>query len=81
MKASHLYLALTVTLLATLAALGQGTFAYDQQSFTTNIPINIEHYVAAGTGQSFVPSLDAIGFIMLELNDGSYGNGLGATVY
>jgi MYXO-CTERM domain-containing protein len=68
------------------ATLAQGViYIYDQQSSTN------EAQGAAGGGngiqgnapfgQSFTPSLSAVGFIRLNLQDYAYGNGLGATLY
>jgi hypothetical protein len=62
---------------------GQGTFVYDQQSSTESLPgeaiVGITSFQQP-VGQSFTPSLSAIGFIRLELGDGNVGNGLGTTV-
>ncbi len=70
--------------IALLPAPGQGTFVYDQQSSTTSgsFPLAagaiIQH--AAPIGQSFTPSLSAVGFIRLELADNNPGNSLGAVL-
>ena len=77
LKATPL-LILSTWLLAAYSAHGQGTLVYDQkvpgvmgaQTIQGNEPI----------GQSFTPSLSAVGFIQLELFDANPGNGLGATV-
>jgi hypothetical protein len=60
----------------------QGTFIYDQQSSDEN---QLGGGVADITssqpiGQSFTPSLSAVGFVRLYLSDGVF-NGLGTTVY
>jgi len=62
---------------------GQGTFQYDQQSYPIPIPPNIllDIQPNAPIGQSFVPTLSAVGFVQLELFDGHPNNGLGATLY
>jgi hypothetical protein len=66
-------------------AAAQGTFIYDQQSSTDE---SAWPYGAGGnlqnstpTGQSFTPSLSAVGFVRLNLNDPNPINGLGATIY
>jgi hypothetical protein len=62
---------------------GQGPFIYDQQS--TNETAGGEGAAAIQLnqpfGQSFTPSLSAVGFVRLWLFDGSQNNGQGATVY
>ena len=62
----------------------QGTLLYDQQSADESIPteaiVGITSFQQP-VGQSFAPSLAAVGFIRLKLLDGNPGNGLGATVY
>lgn len=71
--------------IALLQAPGQGTFVYDQQSSTTEgfFPpasgAGIQQY--APVGQSFTPSLSAVGFIRLELADENPGNGLGGMLF
>jgi hypothetical protein len=69
-----------------LAARGQGTFIYDQQSDTNETPDGFAtggamQQIPAPWGQSFTPSLSGIDFIRLKLNDGNALDGLGATVY
>ena len=65
------------------SACGQGTFEYDQQSSDENTPgesvIGIQPFQPMG--QSFTPSLPAVGFVRLQLLDGNPANGLGATIY
>jgi hypothetical protein len=70
-------------LLATSAAITQGTFQYDQQSLGFPAPPNVLYDIQSygPIGQSFIPSLPAVGFVQLELFDGHPNNGLGATVY
>ncbi len=65
-----------------LAACGQGTMIYDQQSATNRsisggAPIQGQE----PTGQSFTPALSSVGFVQLELSDFNPGNGVGATVF
>ena len=72
-----------VLLLLTRIACGQGTFLYDQQSSDESrygeaaAGIQVNQLI----GQSFTPSLTAVGFIRLQLLDPNPGNGLGATLY
>ena len=63
-------------------SLAQGTFQYDQRSWPVPIPANILRAIQPNqpVGQSFTPSLAAVGFVQLELFDGNANNGLGATV-
>lgn len=67
-----------------LSACGQGTFIYDQQSSTTEIiwPYDAGAHIQqlSPYGQSFTPSLSAIGFARLNLNDNNPNNGLGAAL-
>jgi hypothetical protein len=74
---------LLVFLLGTLPMFGQGTFVYDQQSATeTNITeggVGIQPLQPIG--QSFTPSLEAVGFVRFLLYDNNSGNGLGANVF
>jgi hypothetical protein len=73
-------LALAVT---TLAAPGQGTFIYDQQSATNrnsgsgDAPFGVEQPF----GQAFTPALSSVGFVQFEFTASIPGNGPGATVY
>ena len=69
-------------ILSALAARGQGTMIYDQQSATNrsvsgSAPIQAEQPM----GQSFTPTLSSVGFVQLEFIDAHAGNGVGATVY
>jgi hypothetical protein len=72
-------------MLVAFAAFGQGTFVFDQQSNTDETPPRYGSGVPIQTfapyGQSVTPSLQAVGFIQLKLNDGSPGDGRGATLY
>lgn len=72
-------------MLVSACALGQGTFIYDQQSSTNDAVSGyggtIMQHLPAPWGQSFTPSLAAVGFVRLMLNDGDLFDGLGATVY
>ena len=66
----------------TLAALGQGTFFYDQQSATSQAisggaPFGVEQPF----GQAFTPALSSVGFVQFEFIDSLPGDGIGATVY
>jgi len=81
MKTSFIPAQIGLWLLVLRSASAQGTFVYDQQSFTNTLPPNIDVQVLPGTGQSFVPTLSSIGFVKLELGDGYPGNAQGATVY
>ena len=64
-------------------AQSQGTLQYDQQSATVPVGADILWDVQPNgpLGQTFVPSLSAVGFVQLELFDGHPDNGLGATLY
>lgn len=67
---------------ATGTARSQGTFVYDQQSSSEETqPIGgsrIQFY--GSVGQSFTPSLSAVGFVRVKLYDIAPGNTLGATL-
>lgn len=70
-------------LLTALAAQGQGSFLYDQQSSTTGAnafggPVLQD---ASPYGQSFTPILASIDFVQLAFFDYQAGNSLGATIY
>lgn len=70
--------------LATMSlARAQGNLQYDQQSWPGPIPPNILRDIQGNepTGQSFIPSVSAVGFVQFELFDGNPHNGLGATLY
>ena len=58
---------------------GQGTLQYDQQVNPTTPPGGFNNIVPGPTGQSFIPSLNSVGFVQLYLNDDQF-NGIGATV-
>jgi len=79
-KLSFMPLAL---LLAICCSYGQGTIIYDQQSSTDEITRagNTTIQLGQPIGQSFTPSLAAVDFIRLKLNDFNLNNGLGATLY
>src|SRR5258708_2607463 len=70
-------------ILPAVAAHAQGTFIYDQQSSTEarQGEANSRIQTDAPVGQSFTPSLTAVGFIRLDLFDAVINNGKGATVY
>ena len=75
-----------VLLLAACCTQGQGTFIYDQQSSTYEVPPAYGSGPAIqgalpSTGQSFTPSLSGVDFIRLTFNDGDLSDGLGATIY
>src|SRR6266567_12350 len=61
----------------------QGTFVYDQQSSTESFPGEANALIQPDgpVGQSFTPSLTAVGFIRLDLFDWNNNNGKGATVF
>jgi hypothetical protein len=73
----------TMLMVSALAALGQGTMIYDQQSATNRsvsgggVPFQVEQ----PAGQSFTPALSSVGFVQFEFYDPNPGNGLGAMVY
>ena len=69
--------------LTTLAALGQGTFIYDQQSASSRSvgPYGAPFGVEQPSGQSFTPALSSVGFVQFEFDDPNPGDGIGTTVY
>lgn len=77
------YIPLIVLLICGLEAVGQGNFQYDQQSAVLPQPPNSVANIQGNEpiGQSFTPSLSAVGFVQFELYDGQPGNGQGATLY
>jgi hypothetical protein len=69
--------------LSTQSLFAQGSLLYDQQS--SDESFSAESSVALTStwqpvGQSFTPSLPAVGFIALQLYDGDIFNGRGATI-
>jgi hypothetical protein len=70
-------------LIGALPIFGQGTFVYDQQSATeTNITEGGGGIQSAQpVGQSFTPSLSAVGFVRFQLYDSNFGNSLGANIF
>lgn len=80
MKPSFLFL--LVPWLLAGGASSQSVFVYDQQSSTTDWPPACGGVFSpgapAGQGQSFTPSLSAVGFIRLKLGDVFPGNSTGA---
>ena len=77
----HLLTFQTALMLSALAARGQGTMIYDQQS-ATNQSISAGFTLQAQPeGQSFTPALASVGFVQFELFDSPPENGVGATVY
>lgn len=66
---THLFCIVTIFVLAPRYALGQGTFVYDQQSADENTPGEAAVGIQSNQpfGQSFTPSLSAVGFIRLQL--------------
>jgi hypothetical protein len=74
-------LILCATLFTAFIAEGQGTLIYDQQSATNQAGGGGTFIEDQPLGQSFIPSLSAVGFIQLEFADSNPGNSLGATVY
>src|ERR1039458_8824926 len=75
----------TALILAALAARGQGTMIYDQQSSTKPTPAGGEGGAPIQQeepmGQSFTPALSSVDFVQMKFDDFHLGNGLGATVY
>jgi hypothetical protein len=70
-------------LLKALSSQGQGTFVYDQQSVGNDFAFaeGVQTIQSAQPiGQSFTPSLNAVGFVRLALVDSAL-NAVGATVY
>ena len=80
MKTLWLIVALAMT---TSCLFAQGTFIYDQQSSIESQPAEAAAFLQtqALLGQSFTPSLAAVGFVRLDLYDPIVGNSKGATVY
>jgi hypothetical protein len=70
-------------MVSALAASGQGTMIYDQQSATNRsfsgagYPFQAEQ----PAGQSFTPTFSSVGFVQFEFSDFHPGDGAGATVY
>jgi hypothetical protein len=66
-----------------LVANAQGTFVFDQQSSDESNPATGGNTIQTSqpTGQSFVPSFAAVGFVRLQLFDINRNNGIGATIY
>jgi PEP-CTERM motif-containing protein len=75
----------SLLLLQPLMLMGQSSFTYDQQSSTSESPLpngsgeNIQF--ASPYGQSFTPTLSAVDFIRVKLNDPNPNNGLGSALY
>ena len=85
MKATFLRF-LIFALVTSLRAYSQGTFVFDQQSTTNETPYangagTTIQIIPAPYGQSFTPSLSAIDFVRLNLNDPNPTNGIGATLF
>ncbi len=72
-----------LTLCIAISTLGQGTFQFDQESSTNQVPpgYGSQLYGLQPTGQSFTPSLSGINFVRLMFDDGADGDGHGASVY
>jgi hypothetical protein len=70
-------------LLLPLLTRAQGTFIFDQQSSDESNPGNNGVFIQPREpmGQSFTPSLNAIGFVRFNLYDQVRNNGTGAVVY
>jgi hypothetical protein len=81
---THLILVPIALTVVTLAARGQGTFVYDQQSSTNETAFfgtgGVMQQIAQPWGQSFTPGLSSVDFIRLKLYDNNTNNGLGATL-
>ncbi len=78
------FLLLLVPWLFVWGAAGQGVFVYDQQSSIAE-PAFVYGGVLTpdqppGYGQSFTPSLSAVGFIRMAFRDGRPGNATGASM-
>jgi hypothetical protein len=73
----------TVLLLLPTRVVCQGVFVYDQQSADESSGGGAAVTIQSNQplGQSFIPSLSAIGFIRLQLGDRNAGDGLGASVF
>jgi hypothetical protein len=74
---------LAASLLLPALAGAQGTMVFDQQSSDESNPGNngITIQPAQPAGQSFTPSLNAIGFVRFNLFDQVRNNGTGAVIY
>jgi hypothetical protein len=72
---------IALAVVSTTTAFGQGTFTYDQQSSDESNLGGGGADISSSQpfGQSFTPSLSAVGFIRLYLGDGVF-NGLGTTL-
>src|SRR6266403_3568645 len=83
MKIHNTQRLLVAVLLLPLFANAQGTFVYDQQSSDESNGGSTGYFIQTGQpmGQSFTPSLNAIGFVRLNLFDQNRNNGTGAIVY
>jgi hypothetical protein len=72
----------SVLMMSALAACGQGTMIYDQQSATS---FSFQHAVSFQpqqlAGQSFTPALTSIGFVQFYFFDPRPDASIGATVY
>jgi hypothetical protein len=81
-RASSFVYLLALLSLMSHGAHAQGTFVYDQESSTDeNYPFVGSRIQFYGTvGQSFTPSLTAVGFVRLKVGDLTLGNSLGATL-
>jgi|ERR1022692_2804384 hypothetical protein len=82
---SHLLFIPVALLVGTLLVHGQGAFIYDQQSSTNEgaLPYGagvVIQQIASPYGQSFTPTLSAVDFIRLKLNDNDPNNSLSATL-
>ena len=66
-----------------LLARCQGTFLYDQQSSTNEVPTGFDPNIQSNEpiGQSFVPTLDSVGFVRLFVSDSIVPTGSPATIY
>ena len=78
---TYLFALQTALMLSALAAHGQGTLIYDQQS-ATNRDISAGFVLQAQPeGMSFTPALASVGFVQFEFLDDYAGGGVGATLY
>jgi len=80
-----IFLSLILPFMIVYTAIGQGTFIYDQQSSMNEMsfPNGSGAFIQllSPYGQSFTPTLSAIDFIRLNLDDNNPNNGIGATLY
>ena len=76
-------LPLSILLASILVGRCQGTFVYDQQSSTNEVPTGLDPYIQSSEpiGQSFVPALSSVGFVRFFVSDSIFPVGSPATIY